>query len=634
MKKIIAPLIISVFLFSSAFAGIVSIPGNEEHAGMTAASVHIKQTFSTIGIEREKYANIVSDGCSFSHEASCPVMPYKSETMTFPFGTKIEGVDVEVGNVQTMQLDKKIMPAAEPVPSNMENVKVEIKEGMVYESNEPYPSNWVEWRTGAGIENGKHVIFLSIHAFPARYMPATNKLEYVNEMSIEVKYVPPEKPMLAKDVYDLLIVSPYEFSDALQPLVEHKESYGVKTMLVTLDEIYNGNYFEAYGRDDAEKVKYFIKDGIEQWGIDYVMLVGGRHGGVSTEKWWCPVRYSHLDDGSNWESSYLSDLYFADIYKYDNGNITFEDWDSNGNGIYAEWKMMKKDVIDMYPDVYVGRLACRNSFEVDTMVEKIITYETGTYGQSWFKKFVGVAGDTYPGDDDPYYEGELATEAAFNYLDGFEANYIWTSTGALSDADDIINAISEGCGFLHFSGHGNPISWANHPPQDGGTWIGIDVTQFMKLKNGGMYPVCIVGGCHNNQFNTSLANIIKGVLEDGLRYFSWKQPYGEFWYNEWFPRCWGWGMTVKIDGGSIATIANTGYGYGEPGENCLNVRGRYMELQFFKSYSEGKDVLGETHGSGLTYYLNKFPPMSDKVDSKIVQQWELLGDPSLKIGGY
>ncbi|MEA2054548.1 MAG: C25 family cysteine peptidase, partial [Candidatus Thermoplasmatota archaeon] len=303
-------------------------------------------------------------------------------------------------------------------------------------------------------------------------------------------------------------------------------------------------------------------------------------------------------------------------------------------GIYAEWKMMKKDVIDFYPDVYVGRLACRNSFEVKKMVEKIITYETTTYGQDWFKRFVGVAGDTYPGDDDPYYEGELATEAAFNYLDGFEANYIWTSTGALTDANDIIDAISQGCGFLHFSGHGNPISWANHPPNDEKTWIGIDETQFMKLKNEGMYPVCIVGGCHNNQFNTSLANIIKGILEDGLHYFSWKQPYGEFWYNEWFPRCWGWGLTVKIDGGSIATIANTGYGYGEPGENCLNVRGRYMELQFFKSYSEGKDMLGETHGTGLAYYLNKFPPMGDKVDCKIVQQWELLGDPSLKIGGY
>jgi len=351
------------------------------------------------------------------------------------------------------------------------------------------------------------------------------------------------------------------------------------------------------------------------------------------EKWWCPVRYSHLEYGSD-EKKFLSDLYFSDIYKYDDGNITFDDWDSNGNGIYAEWSFGDMDIIDMYPDVYVGRLACRSKFEVDVMVEKIITYETTTYGQQWFKKFVGVAGDTYPNEGDPYYEGELATAKAFEYLDGFDAIFLWTSTGTLSSAEDIINTVSQGCGFLHFSGHGNPMSWANHPPHDGKTWIGIDVSQFPKFSNKGMYPICIVGGCHNNQFNVSLTNIIKGILKDGLHYFSWKPPIGEFWYNEWSPRCWGWWLVVKIDGGTIATIANSGYGYGEPGEECLEKRGRYMEIQFFKSYGEGKDMLGETHATGITYYLNKFPPLTDQVDSKIVQQWVLLGDPSLKIGGY
>jgi len=97
---------------------------------------------------------------------------------------------------------------------------------------------------------------------------------------------------------------------------------------------------------------------------------------------------------------------------------------------------------------------------------------------------------------------------------------------------------------------------------------------------------------------------------------------------------WGWVMTRKDGGGAIATIANTGLGYGQPGEECLERRGRYMELMFFKSYGEGRTVLGETHGEGIAYFLNKFPPMEDRIDCKIVQQWALLGDPSLQIGGY
>ena len=100
------------------------------------------------------------------------------------------------------------------------------------------------------------------------------------------------------------------------------------------------------------------------------------------------------------------------------------------------------------------------------------------------------------------------------------------------------------------------------------------------------------------------------------------------------PECFGWWLARKIGGGGIATIANTGYGYGIPGEDCLKGRGRYMEIHFFKSVAEGKDMLGKAHASDLIYYLNAFPPMTDRIDTKIVEQWVLLGDPSLKIGGY
>jgi hypothetical protein len=38
------------------------------------------------------------------------------------------------------------------------------------------------------------------------------------------------------------------------------------------------------------------------------------------------------------------------------------------------------------------------------VVNKIITYETQTYGQSWAKNFVTVGGDTFPAFSG--YEGE------------------------------------------------------------------------------------------------------------------------------------------------------------------------------------------------------------------------------------
>ena len=88
--------------------------------------------------------------------------------------------------------------------------------------------------------------------------------------------------------------------------------------------------------------------------------------------WYVPVRYTNLDVGSYDDPGFISDLYYADLYK--EGGV-FEDWDSNDNGIFSEWIGFRKDECDLSPDVFVGRLACRNTNEVRTMVEKIITYE-------------------------------------------------------------------------------------------------------------------------------------------------------------------------------------------------------------------------------------------------------------------
>ena len=195
---------------------------------------------------------------------------------------------------------------------------------------------------------------------------------------------------LSNENYDLLIICPSQFYDVLLPFKAHKEQHGIKTIVVRLNEIYGGKYFSVQGRDDAEKIKYFIKNAYDEWNIKYVLLVGGRKPGLK-EEWWLPVRYSYLDDKSNWERKYLSDLYFADIY---DSNKNFSSWDTNGNGIFGEWRGNKAEdaPIDLYPDVYVGRWPARNGFEVEIMVAKTIEYENTAYNKEWFRRFVCIAG--------------------------------------------------------------------------------------------------------------------------------------------------------------------------------------------------------------------------------------------------
>jgi len=629
MKKSIIIGIVSILIISGF--GAAALPVNEHETLEKSESIsfsapQIQDMNEYIGVTLEEATSYRMDPDNF-------VLPTVTRVYRFPFGTTIENVDVTFSDVTEQKVSKKVQIASQPIP----DIYNRFLSPSVQESKQIYPmglfpKETYSFNVGAGRYKDELICYLSVKMYPVQYDSSKDTIYYADNADIKIIYEAPDSPVVLADEYDLLIISPSKFSTSLQPLVDHKIDCGVSTILVTLNEINDGTYFPLEGRDCAEELKYFIKNAFDEWGIKYVMLVGGRAGGVMEEKWYVPVRYSHLDDGG--EGSYLTDLYFADLYD-DLGN--FSSWDSNENGIFAEWDGMTKDIIDMYPEVYVGRLPCRTRFEVKTVVNKIIKYENEAYGTDWVKKFVGVAGDTYPSAGDPYYEGELATQGSFDYLEplGFESSFIWTSNGRFTGKEDVINEISQGCGFLHFSGHGNPNVWSNHPPNEKDEWVdGPSSFDMIKMRNKEKLPVTIVGGCHNAQYNVSLSNILKGIIEDGMQYFSTEQPFGDFWYREWIPRCWAWSMANKKGGGCIAIIANTGLGYGASGYDWNQSRGRVMEMNFFKSYSDGYEVLGETHGMDLVYYLDEFPPMDDQIDCKIAQQWALLGDPSLKIGGY
>ncbi|MEM0466767.1 MAG: C25 family cysteine peptidase [Candidatus Thermoplasmatota archaeon] len=428
-------------------------------------------------------------------------------------------------------------------------------------------------------------------------------------------------PTQTSSIYELLIIAPREFLPVLQPLICHKQRMGIPTRLVILDEIYHQMYW--HGRDQAEKIKYYIKTAIEEWGIKYVLLVGDfRH---------IPVRYCYNADVNHGfhEPCFISELYYADIYDAA-GN--FSSWDSNHNGVYGEWfgDTAEDQPIDLYPDVAVGRLACRNSIEVTVMVHKIKTYETTTYNQSWFNTIVVVAGDTYPESLNPNWtgnEGEENTLLVLENMSGFTPVKLWTSDGTFSGSRDVIRSINQGCGFLYFEGHANPYYWSTHPPNDADTWIdGLSVLSMSLLRNRNMMPICIVGGCHNLQFDVHL----KKLRDDPWYYYTW------------ISECWGWKLTRKIGGGSIATIGCTGLGMSKEDKESFSGAGDYLQPTFFYEYNHSTThILGDIWATTIANYLDHYPinwntpaAWDFAIDAKTVQQWALLGDPSLRIGGY
>lgn len=227
-------------------------------------------------------------------------------------------------------------------------------------------------------------------------------------------------------------------------------------------------------------------------------------------------------------------------------------------------------------------------------------------------------------------------------MDGFDHTKIYSSLGNLQ-TQTIHEQLSAGCGFAYFVGHGNPKNWATHDNGDYTNWTeGFTNRDMLKLNHPDMYPILMVGGCHNSQFDVTPLNIIKGLLEEGLAYFSSDpEDFGSYWTSNWVPECWSWVFVKKRNGGAIASMGSTGYGgvnIGDSDSNgipdCVEGLDGWFETQFFRLYNEEHiDVLGATYSQTITDYVQTFPVFSDRYDCKIVETHVLLGDPSLRIGG-
>lgn len=624
-QKIIFGIIV-LFIGLAVSPGIIHTTAeNVEKAQFNCETITFLQNFSApITIENEQYIRIiVEETNSFSTYEEGPMMPFYSKTYEFNPGTKITNVEIAPSKIETMSVGKYI----EPVPSKqiIDGKIVSIKKTLnqeIYKSSEPYPREWCSYTKGTGLnKNNEHVLFLSLHIYPARYIPLENSVEYTEQIKINITYEKSEIREEYSDNYDLVIITPSEFYSILQPLVDHKNSYEIETNLVTLEEIYR----DFSGRDNAEKIKYFIKHAVEKWDTHYVLLVGG------VKK--LPIRTTYA---SWWEADILSDLYYGDIY---DSEYQFCSWDANENNLFGEVdgsggfppETDNIDGVDLYADVHIGRIACTNRDEVDIAVNKIINYENTAYDQLWFKKIVLAGGDTFPPGKGalPFvYEGEITNRKVAQQLTDFEQVKLWSSKHKLN-AKTFNRAISKGAGFVSYSGHGFEHGWgtynANSLKRKMGLTQPLYYMPFVKyLRNQNKLPIIFFDACLTAKLDFNITDL-EEYYPKQIKFLKFFRIIDYDPSN--FYTCFAWSFIKKEGGGAIATVGSTRTAYTWVDKDGVYAGAGYLNVHFFKAYNEGV-----TAGEMLTQAQNDYINNVFR-DFFTIEEFMLLGDPSLGVGG-
>lgn len=418
-----------------------------------------------------------------------------------------------------------------------------------------------------------------------------------NEEDIEAyKHHPTILTAPREDDCDMVIIGEAQYEEDFNEFMEWKRKKGIivkyKTTESIWDEYPSGDDWHSHPITDmAGRIRAYLNDMYSNHCLVYAIIVGGesdyditpdsndvtlpvRYCCVTLDTWIMPVHPFNPDDPNYENNNYYripADLYFSDF----DGDYDIE---GDSLGYYGELDEWVAYAIDVFPEIFVGRVVVSPQEEVDNheqirrWTEKLITYETNPgYGDfDYLMKSVLFNGYISYTGEDRWYQGTF-TDLLNQHLNEFT---IWNAqhnppgpTGV-----EIIDKINEGYGITHFYYHGCKTRLSNEAIQFGYLLYALD-KYFHEIGFEGDGLDCLVEG--NGKFSV----IYSFACNPG----SYDKTYIEYSGGEQGEKiCFAEAFTTYTkDKGGPAIIACTNHGGGEDVEkhfledifenNCYNI---------------------------------------------------------------
>ncbi|HNS16377.1 MAG TPA: C25 family cysteine peptidase [Bacteroidales bacterium] len=562
---------------------------------------------------RDGYSLIVYENCLNMGREGTPEIPYYGAEYLLSPGHELKEVRILSATYYPTQTGIRIKPAVKPVPiSRYTGETVTLRQdSVIYNSAEPYPAKMID-NASTHFLNGH-----SIGAFtvcPVVYEPVSEKVQFLRELTLEILSAPTDRagessalrrssalidkrinqivrnPELLytytyantrdDDPYDLLLISNNALMPAFEDYVEFKESTGFFVKTITTEEIYS----TYTGQDNADKIRNCIKDYYQNNGISYVILGGDGDPASGTDNIIPPRGLDALDD-----SNIPSDMYYAGL----DGN-----WNTDGDNYWGE-----PNEWDLYSEVSIGRICVDNVQEIQSFVNKLIKYQdTPVVADIEKALMVGeqLNSNTWGGT----YKDEIANGSSANgyttegISPNFEVSKLYEMTSMWYKEDIFEQFNQEGVNLVNHLGHSNVTYNMKMYNSD------LTTTNFT---NDGITRGFVVGysqGCYNGSFDNR---------DDGGGYG------GTDCFAEVF---------TNLPTGEVATIANSRYGWYNPGGT--NSSSQYYDREFYdaifgEDITRVGDVNARSKEDDVSYIQN------DEYCAWTAYELNLFGDPSMDI---
>jgi hypothetical protein len=552
-----------------------------------------------------------------------PIMPAKSILLALPPGARVLSVDID--HAVSYQIEERGLDIAAPsLPLSMESAPVQ-EAVLRFQKNKDLFAQHDQAFPSAPVFISKLSYFHSIPFIRVIYFPLLIKqgmLHFCPEADIAINYTiePADNNIRAwvdekacvfanwhdirkyyhvdiqQDSFDYIIITRDYLFSAFDSLAGWKNSIGYSVKLVDYDSI-----FAQYpGTQGADRIRNFLIDKYDSWGIKYVLL-GGNVDMI-------PMKICFPDPQHNYDTP--TDYYYAELT---------DDWDTDNDGYYAEYE---DDTIGFIPEVIVGRFPYNDASTLSSIVMKTLDFErdTGPWKSqallaAAFNNFENEEGEGWPACDG----AALMEYMKDSLLSGWSYTRMYEEAGlcpssypheqALTQGNLIAEWSSGNYGITNWSGHGNPYGtyrkyWAyddgdSIPEGSEMTWEPfIEINDPPSLDND--HPsIVFAASCSNAGGDDNLARAL-------------------------------------IANGASGIVAATSYGWYTPGWEDPST-GNIMSLDYYFYYYliEGGEKVGDALFDAKLYYFNylyypdpwagdpEWSPQQNMLD------FNLFGDPSL-----
>ena len=306
----------------------------------------------------------------------------------------------------------------------------------VYDVSEALTPKRIENIQITGVDTSFSAQFHDQISSPKNYL-ALDQSKYLPAYSIEKDN--PSNLASHSNGSDYLMISHKDFVNAAAALQTQKTAQGLRTRLMDVQDIYDEF---GYGIVDVYAIRNFIAYAYTNWAAPaptYVLLIGDGH---SDPK-------NHFGYG---RTSFIPPFLAA--------------IDPDINETAADNRYVSILGEDTFPDLMLGRLSVNTAAEAQTVIDKIVAYETDYLDSDWKKHILAIADKPdYPPDPPAHYP--LISEMLlweFYPSDPYSATEVfwqWTHYDLQQARSAIQNAFNEGVFLVNFVGHGYYGGWTN-----------------------------------------------------------------------------------------------------------------------------------------------------------------------------